>query len=187
MINNDLKLKEALDKVDNIKSCQISLYYLKKFEEIFSDEKNINSLKTDIRYNIFLDLYSILKRLEKIDNITPSNHLINLIEIKLRKIDGSSMFSRKIDNELFNNYHILINYLTILVNDILSSLNGSNLNTLSSLLDHFIMHMEHYDDFDDSDIDDSDVLDLAYKKYIKKNEDYYEFSAEEGYDNWFEK
>ena len=184
MVTNDTKFKRTLDEADNKKACQLSLYYLKKMGKLFSDEKNINSFQIDSKYTILLDLCSILKRLEQIDNITPSNHILNLIEVKLREINSFS--SPKIDNELFNNYNILINYITILVDDILSFLNGNNnLNIITSLFDHLIMAMEYDDDFDDSNIDYYN--DSAYERYIKETKDDYEFSAEEGYNNWFGK
>ena len=82
MIANDTNFKKMLDEANSKKACQLSLCYLKKIEKIFSDKKNINSLKTDSKYTILLDLCSILKRLEQIDNIAPSNHILNLIEVK---------------------------------------------------------------------------------------------------------
>lgn len=177
MIANDTNFKKMLDEANSKKACQLSLCYLKKIEKIFSDKKNINSLKTDSKYTILLDLCSILKRLEQIDNIAPSNHILNLIEVKLREINN--FYSPKIDNELFNNYSILINYITILVDDILSFLNGNNnLSIVTSLFDNIIMTME-YDDFDDSN------LDYSNNSSYKEND--YEFSAKEGYDNWFGK
>lgn len=180
IFTNDIKLKRTLDEADNKKACQISLYYLEKIGKIFSDEKNIDSLQTDSKYAILLDLCSILKRLEQIDSITPSNYILNLIELKLREINNSSMFLREMDKELFNNYNILINYITILVADILSFLNSNNnLNIVTSLFDHLIMAIEYDDDFHDSSLD--------YSNDSSCEENDYEFSAEEGYDNWFGK
>nr|DAV25249.1 MAG TPA: hypothetical protein [Caudoviricetes sp.] len=177
MVTNDLKLKRTLDEADDKKACQLSLYYLKKLEEIFSDEKNIDKLNKNAKYSIDLDIFSILRRLNKINNITPSNHLLNLIEVKIRETNFSL---QKIDNELFNNYRILINYLTILVNDIYKFLTDNNgLTAVVSLIDLIIIEMEYNDDFDDSNLD--------YYNGPSCTKDDYEFSAEEGYDNWFGK
>lgn len=180
MVTNDLKLKRTLDEADDKKACQLSLYYLKKLEKIFSNRENIVLLKKDITLKIFRDLHIILTRLDRIKNITSSNHLLNLIEVMIRKTHISPMFLPGGNEELFENHRTLINYITILVSDILSTLNGEmTINRITASLDYFIMDMEHEDDYDDNNIDYYN--DSSYK------EDDYEFSAEEGYDNWFGK
>lgn len=123
------------------------------------------------------------KLLIKAMKITPSTHLLILIENEIN-LTNKIKFGQ---DDVSNNYSKLIDYITILIRDILAYLKNqeNNLNSILGLIDYYITLNEYTDDFDDSNIIDYD--DTNYNNYIKSIQDDYEFSSEEGYDNWFGK